>query len=504
MKATILKKLLTILLLLTVIPLGILGYLAVRDTTVLGAKASEEARLMGQTSLASANEIGDLAVSDSKASLNNLAKEAIEVRAVVEAKKIADFLYERDSDILFLKSVPRAEAEFKAFLDSKKKDVIMPSGTVSKQLYKEIAFYDASLNEVLRVKSSGYDGKDYALDDFKSQVKDLKEGEILVGRLWGDYDFKDVAYAGVENPKGKMYEGYFRWVTPVYEGGAKIGYLSLKLDARHVMDMVQHISPTEKRFVTLTDAPSGNYAYLVDDEGWLITHAREFNMKGVMPDGTLPPPLSKDAGDPPVLNNTQPLNFYHLGAFSKELMEIHTLHTVNGESGSQIYPWAGLTKWIAYSTVPYYTGKNYADKAGFGWIAVGAQIDKFQEPATVTAGKINEKTNAQAVAIQAGIAKTEKYINDSADHAGQQTLTFIVIAIIIVVIVGYLFANSISKPIKALKESADKLTSGELDVKLPEVKGTDEIAELTGSVEMLMTAFKAKAQQTKQSEPRKK
>jgi two-component system sensor histidine kinase MtrB len=70
----------------------------------------------------------------------------------------------------------------------------------------------------------------------------------------------------------------------------------------------------------------------------------------------------------------------------------------------------------------------------------------------------------------------------------------ILLTIVFIIIICLKFAHSISMPVKQLKEAADKVTSGELDVKLPEVKGTDEVAELTGSVEMLIAAFKAKAQ----------
>ena len=66
MKSSILKKLLTILLVLTVIPLGILGYLAVNDAVSLGGKAAGEAKLIGETGISSAKEIGELAVGDSK------------------------------------------------------------------------------------------------------------------------------------------------------------------------------------------------------------------------------------------------------------------------------------------------------------------------------------------------------------------------------------------------------------------------------------------------------
>jgi HAMP domain-containing protein len=507
MKSTILKKLLTILILLTVVPLGILGYLAIRDSTNLGMKASSEAKSMGETSLNSAKEIEALAITDSKTALNSLAKESIEVRAMDAAKNLAVFLYERDDDILMLGSVPKTYDVYKKFLDSKKSDVIMGAIKVSKPLYKEATYYDKDLNEIMRVKVAGYDGKDYALDDFKAKSAGLTDGQIFVSRLWGDLLYVTEAYAGIEKPEGKRYEGYYRWVTPIYEGGVKVGYVSLKLDARHVMELTEHISPTEKRYVNHPDAPSGNYAYFICDDGWICSHAREYNIKGILPDGSLPNPVNNEPSKyPPLINNTKPLRFGgYLRGLSITLDEIYTEHTLKGESGSAPYPWAGVNKWVAYAVVPYYTGELYSDLEGFGWIGVGAAIEKFEEPASMTAAKIAEKSQVHATAIQTGIAKTESYIKESAEHTSQQTLTFIVLAIIIVVLVGLWFAQSLSKPIKDLKMAADKLTSGELDVKMPAVKGSDEVAELTGSVEMLMAAFKAKSEAKQAiSEPAKK
>jgi HAMP domain-containing protein len=73
-----------------------------------------------------------------------------------------------------------------------------------------------------------------------------------------------------------------------------------------------------------------------------------------------------------------------------------------------------------------------------------------------------------------------------------QSMRIIVLSLIVLilsVVGGLFFARSISNPIIRLKDAADKVTSGE-DVSLPAVKGSDEIAELTGSMAMLIQAFK--------------
>jgi hypothetical protein len=496
MKMTILRKLLIIMIVLTVVPLATLGYFSLNDAKKIGLDAADSAKVMGEKNLASAKSMGDTAVSDSKEALIALAKEAIEVRAVETANKIADFLNERDNDILASKNLKREETTYADFLVAKNKEVNYDGKFISKPIYLEIAFLNATGGQVLKATTAGYDGKDYALENLQEEIASLGENEIWVSRLWGDYVGIKEAYAGVEKPSGQRYEGYYRWVTPVYDNGKKIGYVSLKLDARHIIEFIDHISPTEKRFVNTPDAPSGNYAYMVDDESWLIAHPREYHIKGVFSDGTLAVPFDTDPKAPQARNNTKPLMITHLAGLSKELAEIHTIHVKNGESGSQVYQWAGLTKWIAYSPIPYRTGKNYDDdKIGFGWIAIGSEIDKFKEPAVKTETAINKTIDAQSAEIKKAVQETEGKIRAQTEGVGVQNTILVItlITIAVVLVVSIAFANRISKPIKQLKEAADKLTSGEFDTQLPQVKGNDEVAELTGSMEMLIAAYKMKS-----------
>lgn len=118
------------------------------------------------------------------------------------------------------------------------------------------------------------------------------------------------------------------------------------------------------------------------------------------------------------------------------------------------------------------------------WFSVAATtyIDEFSSPVELTKEKITTSVTSTGNQIAASVTRMQNTI-----------LTIFVLTIIFLILVCLSFAHSISKPIKALREAADKVTSGELDVKLPEAKGSDEIAELTGSVEMLIAAFKAKA-----------
>ena len=78
----------------------------------------------------------------------------------------------------------------------------------------------------------------------------------------------------------------------------------------------------------------------------------------------------------------------------------------------------------------------------------------------------------------------------NANNAINLTLIAIFASLVLSLIVAFLIATHITRPVKQLKDVADKVTDGKFDTKLPEAKSNDEISELTASMEMLVTAFK--------------
>ena len=70
-------------------------------------------------------------------------------------------------------------------------------------------------------------------------------------------------------------------------------------------------------------------------------------------------------------------------------------------------------------------------------------------------------------------------------------LAILLVMLIIAIIATILVANTITKPIKQLKDVADWVTSGNFDAQLPEATN-DEIGELTASIEMLIVGLKMK------------
>lgn len=126
LKLKIFPKLLLSFLILSMIPLLILGYGASRNMSATGAESIAISREMGEKNLQSAKQIGDRAIQDSVAQLDTKATEAIETRTMDLAQRIADFLYARDVDIRMLAAfAPEAQAYLRVY-QSSVRDVILP------------------------------------------------------------------------------------------------------------------------------------------------------------------------------------------------------------------------------------------------------------------------------------------------------------------------------------------------------------------------------------------
>lgn len=336
----IFPKLLLFFLLLSISPLIVLGYMANKNMAQTGLESTAIATGMGEKNLKAAREIGQVAIEDSVHALDDKSREAIELRTLELALRIADFLYERDNDILVLAAFKPDPEKYRLAYLSNTKDVIMPrnlpreapSGDstallwsnpanriswhhrppddfkrISKPIYKEITFIGLSGNEKIKVKN-GHISKDLRdvsqrentfckAEDYFSHLPLLKKGEIYVSRVIGTYKkgwlYKspegikvkpESAHAGKENPLGDEFEGIIRWATPVYENGRKTGYLTMAMDHIHVMEFTDHVVPTEERFSELSDGGSGNYAFLWDDQDQCISHARDFFICGYDPE----------------------------------------------------------------------------------------------------------------------------------------------------------------------------------------------------------------------------
>ncbi len=428
----------------------------------------------------------------------------------------------------------------------------VPFEYASIPIYDEITFVGLDGREIIKVVAPDSPKRDFRLDPAKKDVskrentfikaetyfpelKGLRPGDIYVSDVIGayvgtnfigmytpdnvaaasrtrgypiEYRPEDQAYAGMENPNGRRFEGIVRWATPVTdENGAVAGYVTLALNHDHIMEFTDHITPMDERYTELPSAFEGNYAFMWDYRCRSIVHPRHSSIVGFDPatgDPQVPwlessiydgwkksglekwtdyvkdYPLFKDqsrsrkpapdltrAGlvglDGRYLNNApQCVGWMDL--------------TGNGGSGSFYILWSGLYKLNTAAAIPYYTGRyapsvaNGNSRRGFGFVAIGSGLDYFTRPARETEARL-------VSSIEMNLRETVMRL---------VVTTAILTAIVILVAVW--MAWHISRPIKRMAAHMSRLSIGDLvsdDVPSADRRRSDEIGLLARSLQDL-------------------
>jgi signal transduction histidine kinase/CheY-like chemotaxis protein len=406
-------------------------------------------------------------------------------------------------------------------------------------LFLEMTFIDLTGHEKIKVSASKR--MDSRLRDISrkentycraetyfSDLKKLKPGDIYVsnvigayvkGHLVGPYTRaraekrgipfapESSGYAGKENPVGKRFEGIIRWAAPVENNGTITGYVTLALDHVHVMEFTDHIVPTEARYSPISDAGSGNYAFMWDYLGRCISHPRDYFIVGYDPstgepavpwldeelytrwqDSQLPihrflekaprfkmQSLEKKPAAPLTKAGLIGLDGRFLN-FAPQCSGWHNL-TREGGSGSFLIYWSGLWKLTTAAAIPYFTGRYGEHPRGFGYVTIGANVDEFHRAANRTAREIEaiEKTyqsslKAKSERNKASMASTLK------DTAGDLAL-YTSLMIVIVIFIAIWMAATLTGKITGMIQGIGRFQKGERGHRL-ERKSSDEMGQL--------------------------
>ncbi|MDR0423987.1 MAG: response regulator [Clostridiales Family XIII bacterium] len=493
------SKLIGIFLIVKIIPLVLLAFIAWQQIAALG------------------DIVRDIAVNDATKALDQSAKENIERMTTNTARRLADFLYARDSEILYAATLTPSEDAYREFIENRTSRVLQgsewvlsPDGEswipatprdatltdgegvstndenndmngfkyrpadeftyVDIPLYDEITFVGLDGRELVKVVASGSPKTNYPMSHVKRDVSQkrntyvraeeyfhklqgLSPGGIYVSDVIGayvganyigmytpsnleqaaktreyeiEYAPEDQAYAGEENPKGQRFEGIVRWASPV-EGpdGETIGYVTLALNHDHIMEFVDHLTPTKERYTELASAYEGNYAFVWDYKCRSICHPRHHSIVGFDPETGEPqvPWLETSIYDGWQKSGVKKWTDFVAGLPifdeqsrgknpSSELtrqglvgLDGRYLNnapqctgwmdlTEDGGSGSFYIMWSGLYKLNTAAAIPYYTGQyapseeNGYSKRGFGFVAIGAGLDDFTQPAKETGERL--------------------------------------------------------------------------------------------------------------------
>jgi hypothetical protein len=263
-------KLILIFVVIKVIPLVILTLLAWRQASFLGKELIHQTRQLSVDVNRALTKTGTLAVNDSVKALNDFATEDIEWISTDMAHQVANFLYERDGNILFAAGLAPNEGAYRHFIENRRGLLIKPGKwelapdgkswvsaetpparsqaessnrendqnfryrppdtfeTENRPLYLEMTYINLEGNELVKVTSSPrMDSRRKNVADrhntyvkaetYFEELKNLKPGEIYVSevigayvpsRLIGIYTPENAAARGLEyRPEEEAYAG---------------------------------------------------------------------------------------------------------------------------------------------------------------------------------------------------------------------------------------------------------------------------------------------------------
>ncbi len=406
-------------------------------------------------------------------------------------------------------------------------------------LYHEMTFVGLDGRETMKISLTGllpHELRDVSkkentwcrAETYFGELEKLRAGEVYVSRVIGPYlpspiigpytpeqaekagtPFapEEAAYAGKENPVGKRFQGLIRWAAPVFQGGEKVGYVTLALDHTHLMEFTDHAVPTAERFSDISDAGEGNYAFLWDDQGRNISHPRDYFIVGYDPQTgeQVLPWISAELhdlwregnGSFAAFEQTAPsfqeqtINKQPVAAFTKQGflgLDCRYLNfapqcigwfnlTQHGGSGSFLILWSGLWKLTTAAAIPYHTSIYGQSPRGFGFVTIGANVDEFHSSATETAARIkaiSEKYETDLEATQRDtLSLIQRRLQDTIRNLNVSTG----IMIVLVILIAVWMASTLTGKITAIMAGIREFQAGRLSSRLA-VASRDELGEL--------------------------
>ena len=399
--------------LLIVIPLSLMAILIANGMLKLGITAKERA----------------INVLDQKS------QEEIKIRAINTADEVANFLTERKKDLLIATILPATDSTYKKFVNENKKAIWIKEDNKIRQayvpLYTEMALIDSSGKELVKIVNgevaprsklvnvSTPANTQYKTEDYFNKARKLKKGDVYVSPVTGWYVNKS------EFEKGKRFTGIIRMATPFFDQEGLAGVIALALDYRHIAGFTDHVIPTQSGHVYEADASTGNYAYMADNKGVIISHPNDYHIAGLYGDGTPVPPLTDKTVEAMTKKGEEVLNLNLLGFMDTGLPEI-AKDAAAGNAGIKTYKFAGQTKFVAYAPIKFYTD-DYPKPAGFGWIGMGVNVEKFNELAMKASQNIEKEMKAWTTTI----------------------ILIIIISIVLLFFISAILARGISRSIAA-------------------------------------------------------
>ncbi len=460
-RLTIFKKIIAVTLLLSLLPL------LVSSLILLSNLESVNSRLTG--------EIAD--TSDIQAA------ESLQMRAQHVAETIADFLHQCESDLLYLARTPLEKQNLLNFHTTRRAEIWKRFGATEEirefvPLYRSIAFIDARGREQLVIRDGNLvaekdlrdvsipAGTEFRSEDYFSRIRKLRQGDIYVSHLTGFHVSKQEQLAGKADPEsafnGAVYDGVIRFGTPQFDTkGAFKGMVVISLDHQHLMEFTQHIDPGRNFSTVFPSYKSGNYAFLFDDEGWIITHPKYWDIRGLDREGKPVPAYRADSSQKDIDAGKIPFNLDQAGFIHPNYPKVAAEIRKRKTGYVDITNVGGAKKIMSFASIPYDTG-DYSRHGVFGGVTIGFQVDQFHDAARKGSRLINRELRQH------------------------RTLSaFILLATALAAAFSaWVLSRGITRPLRQLIDGARRLAEGDTRSSVS-VSSTDELGELAATFNIM-------------------
>ena len=591
---SLIQKLFSFLIIAIILPLLLIIYLISEDSKQLSEDVTSAIHGLETEFTSDITMAAENLIKSSSNEMDRLTQINWERLTVEIASQLANFLYDRDADVLSLAAQVATTAEPQPIIDAYRQtktrmltvpldyrydaehDEWQEAGTpvqpnigryaLNKEnqnkfrytsqgyihqrpqpLYREISILDLQGQEIF--KSSDLNPQlintQNRLDTFAKaeryakHLDDLDAGEIFVSEVIGQYvpstmigsyranrlpegaafEPEASAYAGLENPLGKKFNGIIRFVTPLFKDGQKTGYLTMALDHRHVMEFTDFVVPNndeasdqinaEYRFKSaIKNAGDGNYAFMWDHQGRSIAHPREYFISGFDGDTgqRVAPWISADQAQafaasgatdlnawlkeqPPFEHQSRalkpnidqiksgriPLDCRYLG-FAPQCNGWNQINT-NGGYGSFLIYWSNIWKLTTAATIPYYTGQYGRSLKGFGVITIGANIGEFTRSSVTARTDLNNTLGEVNYSFGENIRNIGYETADVLIKFQNQMILFGVLMIGGVVSISVIASLKFRSRVAGLLQKTAELGKGELSTRIEDAS-TDEIGRI--------------------------
>ena len=402
------------------------------------------------------------------------------------AKNISDFLQSCETDLEVISQLPTDSHAYLQFYKNHKKWVASAKSYIP--LYKEIAFINKKGLEVVKIVDEYIVSKDqlhnvsdpknttYKSETYFEDTKTSQTG-IFVSHLTGWYVSRNE-----QMNQGISYKGVIRFCKKISDDDNNlIGICMLALDHFHIMDFIWR----EPNLSLLDIYKTGNYNYLIDDEGWIIAHPKLWDIRGLNKDGILIEPIIKqtpqwkiDAGLIPI--NLTKMDWRLRDIYTNEPMSNIIERIRRGETAVYTMVSSGIYQGIegkirTRACAPILYSSGIYNKYGIaGGVVVGTAMENL----------VN-KTKSFSSQIEA-ISKNTK----------NQMIIIAFVLSLGVFFLSFFFAKNISQAMLKLTHSLGKIGKGDLnvsDIKSP----IKEITELSSGVKHLSVELKEKENKIK-------